>query len=167
MAPFSLGVVAHHGGRRAGQDQVTRDMAQRLLRAGLAALLWIKLPAESDGICGGETTYLVSPTQARRLTVNSPFVPADPSACRGRRRPANHGETLPNMIGVALQGGWRSSLAAASSTEMPWCAAVCRIRSAAVSAERPWRSISTPVARSSASRRSRSAWRSWAWCWAD
>jgi endoglucanase len=44
---------------------------------GLAALLWIKLPGESDGICGGETTYLFSPTQARRLTVNSPFVPAD------------------------------------------------------------------------------------------
>jgi endoglucanase len=43
---------------------------------GLAALLWIKLPGESDGICGGETTYLFSPTQARRLTVNSPFVPA-------------------------------------------------------------------------------------------
>ena len=43
---------------------------------GLAALLWIKLPGESDGMCGGETTYLFSPTQARRLTVNSPFVPA-------------------------------------------------------------------------------------------
>jgi endoglucanase len=43
---------------------------------GLAALLWIKLPGESDGICGGETTYLFSPTQARRLLVNSPFVPA-------------------------------------------------------------------------------------------
>ena len=44
---------------------------------GLAALLWIKLPGESDGICGGETTYLFSPTQARRLIVNSPFVPAE------------------------------------------------------------------------------------------
>jgi endoglucanase len=44
---------------------------------GLAALLWIKLPGESDGICGGETTYLFSPTQARRLTVNSPFVAAE------------------------------------------------------------------------------------------
>ena len=43
---------------------------------GLAALLWIKLPGESDGICGGETSYLFSATQARRLTVNSPFVPA-------------------------------------------------------------------------------------------
>ena len=44
---------------------------------GLAALLWIKRPGESDGICGGETTYLFSPAQARRLTVNSPFVPAE------------------------------------------------------------------------------------------
>jgi endoglucanase len=42
---------------------------------GLAALLWIKLPGESDGLCGGEATYLFSPAQARRLTVNSPFVP--------------------------------------------------------------------------------------------
>ena len=44
---------------------------------GLAALLWIKHPGESDGICGGETDYLFSPVQARRLTVNSPFVPAE------------------------------------------------------------------------------------------
>jgi endoglucanase len=44
---------------------------------GLAALLWIKLPGESDGICGGETTYLFSSRQARRLTVNSPFVAAE------------------------------------------------------------------------------------------
>ena len=44
---------------------------------GLAALLWIKLPGESDGSCGGETTYLFSPSQARRLIVNSPFVPAE------------------------------------------------------------------------------------------
>jgi endoglucanase len=44
---------------------------------GLAALVWIKRPGESDGICGGETNYLFSPTQARRLTVNSPFVPAE------------------------------------------------------------------------------------------
>jgi Glycosyl hydrolases family 6 len=34
----------------------------------------------SDGICGGETTYLFSPTQARRLTVSSPFLPAE--SCR-------------------------------------------------------------------------------------
>jgi endoglucanase len=44
---------------------------------GLAALLWIKLPGESDGVCGGETSYLFSPTQARRLTAGSRFVAAE------------------------------------------------------------------------------------------
>jgi endoglucanase len=43
---------------------------------GLGALLWIKPPGESDGICRGERTYLFSPTQARRLIANSPQVPA-------------------------------------------------------------------------------------------
>jgi endoglucanase len=43
---------------------------------GLAALLWIKLPGESDGICGGETTYSFSPAQAQRLIFYSPTVPA-------------------------------------------------------------------------------------------
>jgi endoglucanase len=43
----------------------------------LAALLWIKLPGESDGLCGGETTDLFSATQARRLTASSPFVAAE------------------------------------------------------------------------------------------
>jgi hypothetical protein len=38
------------------------------------ALLWIKLPGESDGICGGEHTYLFAAVQARRLTANSPWV---------------------------------------------------------------------------------------------
>lgn len=42
---------------------------------GLGALLWIKPPGESDGICGGEHTYLFSPTQARRLIAESPRVP--------------------------------------------------------------------------------------------
>jgi endoglucanase len=55
-----------------GQTPTTRTTLP-----GLAALLWIKLPGESDGICGGETTYLFSPTQARRLMVNSPFVPPE------------------------------------------------------------------------------------------
>jgi endoglucanase len=54
-----------------------RAPTTRASMPGLAALLWIKLPGESDGICGGETTYLFSPTQARRLTINSPFVPAE------------------------------------------------------------------------------------------
>jgi endoglucanase len=59
--------------RRQGLGQAPTT---RTSMPGLAALLWIKLPGESDGICGGETTYLFSPAQARRLTVNSPFVPA-------------------------------------------------------------------------------------------
>jgi endoglucanase len=37
-----------------------------------AALLWIKRPGESDGHCGGESTYEFSPTQARALIVNEP-----------------------------------------------------------------------------------------------
>ena len=65
---------------------------------GLAALLWIKRPGESDGICGEETSYLFSPTQARRLTVSSPFVAAEDrqlaaafevTSNRGRQRGAS------------------------------------------------------------------------------
>jgi endoglucanase len=55
-----------------GQPPTTRTTVSRL-----AALLWIKLPGESDGLCGGEKTYLFSPTQARRLTASSPFVAAE------------------------------------------------------------------------------------------
>ena len=55
-----------------GQPPTTRTTVPRL-----AALLWIKLPGESDGRCGGETTYLFSATQARRLTASSPFVAAE------------------------------------------------------------------------------------------
>jgi len=43
-------------------------------RPGLAALLWIKAPGESDGPCNGETTYLFSPAQARTLIANSPSI---------------------------------------------------------------------------------------------
>jgi endoglucanase len=60
--------------RRQGLGQAPTT---RTTTPGLAALLWIKPPGESDGICGGETTYLFSATQARRLTMNSPFVPAE------------------------------------------------------------------------------------------
>jgi endoglucanase len=42
---------------------------------GLGALLWIKPPGESDGLCRGEHTYFFSPAQARRLIANSPWVP--------------------------------------------------------------------------------------------
>jgi endoglucanase len=47
---------------------------------GVAALLWIKRPGESDGACGGEDSYLFSPRQARILIANSPAV--DPPARR-------------------------------------------------------------------------------------
>jgi endoglucanase len=46
----------------------------RTAPGGLGALLWIKPPGESDGICGGEHTYLFSPTQARHLIAESPWV---------------------------------------------------------------------------------------------
>ena len=41
---------------------------------GLAALLWIKRPGESDGTCGGETTYMFASRQARNLIVNASWV---------------------------------------------------------------------------------------------
>jgi endoglucanase len=43
-------------------------------QAGVDALLWIKRPGESDGECGGETSYFFSPRQARVLIENSPDV---------------------------------------------------------------------------------------------
>jgi endoglucanase len=41
-------------------------------RPGLAALLWIKAPGESDGYCGGETNHDFSPAQAENLIRNAP-----------------------------------------------------------------------------------------------
>ncbi len=49
-------------------------------RPGLAALLWIKAPGESDGPCGGEHGYAFSPAQARTLIAGAPWLP--PSARR-------------------------------------------------------------------------------------
>jgi endoglucanase len=69
-----------------GQPPTTRTAVPRL-----AALLWIKLPGESDGLCGGETTYLFSPTQARRLMAGSPFVAAPPDVDHPRRAAAADG----------------------------------------------------------------------------
>ena len=40
-----------------------------------AALLWIKRPGESDGHCGGETTYEFAPRQAANLVANAQWVP--------------------------------------------------------------------------------------------
>jgi endoglucanase len=54
--------------RRQGLGQAPTTTA---LPARLAALLWIKPPGESDGICGGERTFGFSPTQARDLIANA------------------------------------------------------------------------------------------------
>jgi endoglucanase len=40
-----------------------------------AALLWIKRPGESDGLCGGENTYEFAPRQAANLVANAEWVP--------------------------------------------------------------------------------------------
>jgi endoglucanase len=53
-----------------GQPPTTRTTVP-----GLGALLWIKPPGESDGICGGERGYAFSPKQAGNLIANSPWVP--------------------------------------------------------------------------------------------
>jgi endoglucanase len=81
-----------------GQPPTTRTTLP-----GLAALLWIKLPGESDGICGGETTYLFSPVQAQRLTVNSPFVPAEARqlAAAADVSPTADGKAEPDRSGAA------------------------------------------------------------------
>jgi endoglucanase len=52
-----------------GQPPTTRTTVR-----GLGALLWIKPPGESDGICGGERGYTFSPKQAGNLIANSPWV---------------------------------------------------------------------------------------------
>ena len=44
-------------------------------RRHLAALLWIKAPGESDGKCGGEDTFLFSPTQASNLIAAARWLP--------------------------------------------------------------------------------------------
>jgi endoglucanase len=78
--------IPDRGGGLSGQGAPTGNPQRQALgqapttttsMPGLAALLWIKRPGESDGICRGETTYLFSPRQANRLTVNSPFVPME------------------------------------------------------------------------------------------
>jgi endoglucanase len=53
-----------------GQPPTTRTSVR-----GLGALLWIKPPGESDGICGGERGYTFSSNQASKLIANSPWVP--------------------------------------------------------------------------------------------
>jgi endoglucanase len=56
-------------------------------RPGLAALLWIKDPGESDGKCGGESTHLFSPTQARTLIANAAWLPMSQRDLAAAARP--------------------------------------------------------------------------------
>jgi endoglucanase len=70
-----------------GQAPTTRTTAP-----GLAALPWLKPPGESDGICGGETTYLFSATQAQRLTINGPLREGESAS---RPTPAARPQPLP------------------------------------------------------------------------
>jgi endoglucanase len=59
---------------------------------GLAALLWVKLPGESDGICGGETNYLFSPDPGSAADLEQPYgAGGGTPAGRGRPRLADHG----------------------------------------------------------------------------
>ena len=51
---------------------------------GLAALLWSKLPGESDGICGGETTYLLSDSSTTLDGQQPVRAGRGPAACGGR-----------------------------------------------------------------------------------
>jgi endoglucanase len=67
---------------------------------GLAALLWSKLPGESDGICGGETTYLFSRTRARRLTSTARSCRQRAGSLRRRRRFANWTRTRSPQAGA-------------------------------------------------------------------
>lgn len=53
---------------------------------GLAALLWSKLPGESDGICGGETTDLLSDSSTTLDGQQPVRAGRGPAACGGRRR---------------------------------------------------------------------------------
>jgi endoglucanase len=65
------------------QKQALGAPPQITHRPHLAALLWIKAPGESDGKCGGEHTYLFSPTQAGNLIAAARWLPqAERAAAR-------------------------------------------------------------------------------------
>jgi endoglucanase len=61
---------------------------------GLAALLWVKRPGESDGRCGGEDTYGFSVRQARELVTETAWVPPAlrTEAADSARRAADDGQ---------------------------------------------------------------------------
>ena len=67
---------------------------------GLAALLWSKLPGESDGICGGETTYLLSDSSTTLDGQQPVRAGRGPAACGGRRRFANWTRTRSPQAGA-------------------------------------------------------------------
>ncbi|MEH0844271.1 glycoside hydrolase family 6 protein [Micromonospora sp. CPCC 205711] len=71
--------------RRQALGEVPRPVTDR---PGLAAVLWIKGPGESDGKCGGERTYLFTPTQARTLITGATWLPAADRAAARAARPA-------------------------------------------------------------------------------
>jgi endoglucanase len=62
-------------------------------QARLAALLWIKAPGESDGECGGEHTYLFSPTQARNLIIGTNRLPDQAREAAQSAQPTPNPET--------------------------------------------------------------------------
>lgn len=57
-------------------------------RPGLAALLWIKDPGESDGKCGGSQTYGFDPAQARTLIMRTAWLSKAQRAAAIAARPA-------------------------------------------------------------------------------
>ena len=67
---------------------------------GLAALLWSKLPGESDSIGGGETTYLLSDSSTTLDGQQPVRAGRGPAACGGRRRFANWTRTRSPQAGA-------------------------------------------------------------------
>jgi endoglucanase len=57
--------------RNATPQALGEPPTTQVQRPGLAALLWIKPPGESDGYCGGETGFDFSPGQAEGLIRNA------------------------------------------------------------------------------------------------
>ncbi|WP_162907169.1 glycoside hydrolase family 6 protein [Allorhizocola rhizosphaerae] len=53
---------------------------------GAAAHLWVKRPGESDGHCGGESTFGFSPRQAATLIANAQWVPENLRRRAGNER---------------------------------------------------------------------------------
>jgi predicted esterase len=68
---------------------------------GLAALLWSKLPGESDGICGGRDHLSLLSDSGTTLDGQQPVrAGRGPAACGGRRRFANWTRTRSPQAGA-------------------------------------------------------------------